>query len=740
MSPAYKTLIQKFTLIIGIIAIELGFIGIATAADYLVSDKQEYDLMMPKLKPGDHLILANGVWRNVNLVFEASGTAEKPITLRSETSGQVFISGVSDLKLAGEHLVVKGLVFKDGYSPTRELVSFRKNEKVFGNHIRFTENVIDSFNKPNRQDESGWIVLHGKNNRVDHNHIVGKTNKGPSLIVRLNADQSQENNHLIDHNYFGHRPTLGGNGGETIRIGVSKYSRVNAFTKVAKNYFEHAAGEVEIISNKSERTTITENVFYESKGSVVLRHGGHNVVSRNVFLGNGVAGTGGVRVINNDQQVFENYFEGLRGQKFNNGLTVMNGVPNSPVNRYHQVDGGVIRNNSFYDIAHIGLGVGSDQERSAAPTNTVISDNIITSDNDELVGVFDDISGISFTGNVSTKPNAEILKAEISPRLKLERADNGLLYPIVTDKSANATALTNAGAPRDLDPIERHDTGVSWYSKPNRTLGKPSAIRVDNNAYALEQAVNSSANGDTLLLTGTYVLPEPLVVRHGIALKAAPNSKAVIVAASGPAIEILAGANLHLEGIHLQQANTVYPLLFAPGYKYDGQYTLSMKNVTATSLTKESNGPLFSSSANSFADSISIDGLEVDNWKAPVFTLSGKGLNGWYLADELDITNSSFTNISGPLVDFGRDGRDESTFGPLFKFSNSTISNVRNIANLDGIDGFEFINNEITNSGAIKVQQRVLGYPFIMKGNTIKGASEINVIGRDGDVFDFKNK
>jgi len=90
--------------------------------------------------------------------------------------------------------------------------------------------------------------------------------------------------------------------------------------------------------------------------------------------------------------------------------------------------------------------------------------------------------------------------------------------------------------------------------------------------------------------------------------------------------------------------------------------------------------------------------------------LSGKGLDGWYLTDSLHIADSTFTNVEGPLVDFGRDGRDESTFGPLFKFEDSTIKNVKNILNLDGIDGFEFTNNKITDSGEINVQQRVLGF------------------------------
>ena len=728
MSDVKIKLASSFVLIC-CLALQVLFVKDALAKDYLVNNLEEYKDSLPKLKPGDHLVLADGVWRDVKLVFEGKGTEEQPIYLRAETSGQVQISGVSNLRIAGEHLVIKGLVFKDGYSPSRELISFRKNKKHYANHVRFTENVVDAFNKPNRQDEDSWIVLHGKNNRVDHNHIVGKTNKGPSLIVRLNAKQSEENHHLIDHNYFGHRPTLGGNGGETMRIGVSQTSRISSYTKIFRNYFEHCNGEVEIISNKSERNTITENVFYESKGSVVFRHGGHNTVSRNIFFGNGVDDTGGVRVINNDQKVFDNYFEGLRGQKFNAGLTIMNGVPNSPENRYHQVDGGVIRNNSFYDIAHIGLGVGSDQERSAPPINTRFANNIVTSKNPQLVGVFDDISGIAFEDNVADNKNASTLKAKVVKNLKLKRAENGLLYP---------TKKLNAGAPKDLKPLKRHESGMSWYPKPKRSESVRSATVVNGNAGALIRALELASAGDILELSaGTYDLHSPLKVSDELTIKAAAGDKPVIRAINGPAIELFAGAELHLNGVRFEQANPMLPVIFAAGYKYDGKYSLTLENIEASSIAKESNGPFLSSSVTSFADAIRVKGLNVENWKGAVFDLSGQGLNGWYLADRLHISDSTFSQVSGPIVDFGRDGRDESTFGPLFKLVDSKIEQVKNVVKLSGIDGFEFADNKVIDSGQIDVQQRVLGYPFVMSGNVFENTPKARVTGRDGDTFNF---
>ena len=62
--------------------------------------------------------------------------------------------------------------------------------------------------------------------------------------------------------------------------------------------------------------------------------------------------------------------------------------------------------------------------------------------------------------------------------------------------------------------------------------------------------------------------------------------------------------------------------------------------------------------------------------------LSGEGLEGWYLTDDLKIANSTFENVAGPVVRYYREGRDESTFGPRFVLYKSKLKNV-------GADGVE---------------------------------------------------
>ena len=110
------------------------------------------------------------------------------------------MEGQSNLRIAGKHIVVEGLVFRNGHTPTGEVISFKKSKKKLCNNCRVTECVIDNYNTSDRFDSDYWVGIYGKNNRFDHNYLVGKRNRGVTLAVRLNSEESLENNHRIAHN------------------------------------------------------------------------------------------------------------------------------------------------------------------------------------------------------------------------------------------------------------------------------------------------------------------------------------------------------------------------------------------------------------------------------------------------------------------------------------------------------------------------------------------------------------
>lgn len=178
----------------------------ASATDYLVNDQQAYEAALDRVEPGDRIVLADGVWEDFEIVFEATGTAQAPIYLMAQTPGQVILTGQSNLRIGGSHLVVWGLTFRDGHSPTSEVIAFRRDSRTLANHTRLVETVIEDFNQPDREMQDSWVVVYGQNNRIDRNAFVGKTNRGPTMVVRLNSEGSQNNNHVIENNYFGAAP------------------------------------------------------------------------------------------------------------------------------------------------------------------------------------------------------------------------------------------------------------------------------------------------------------------------------------------------------------------------------------------------------------------------------------------------------------------------------------------------------------------------------------------------------
>ena len=335
----------------------------ALASNTIVSNDKEIMLANKNAKPGDTITLKNGSWENITLKLNCKGTKQQPIVFKAETKGKVIISGNSKLLLGGDYIMIDGLYFTNGYSGEDAVIKFSINSNEVANNCRVTNTVINDFNNPKRLNENYWVALYGKNNRLDHCTFLNKKNIGVLLAVILEDDRSRANFHSIDHNYFGVRIPLASNGGEIIRVGVSEHCEFNSNTKIENNYFEKCDGEAEVISIKSGENIVRNNLFKECQGAVVLRHGNYNIIANNVFLGNGKKGTGGVRVINKGHLIVNNFFFKCKGVDFRSPLSIMNGVPNSPANRYVGVSDAVIANNSFYDCTPISFCEGRSEER-----------------------------------------------------------------------------------------------------------------------------------------------------------------------------------------------------------------------------------------------------------------------------------------------------------------------------------------------------------------------------------------
>jgi len=651
-----------------------------TSNAQLVSTIEQFNQAVATVKPGDEIILADGVWSDVELVFIGKGTADQPITLTAQTPGKVIITGQSNLSFSGEYIVISDLVFKDGSTPTGEVISFRTSTDDLANHSRVTNTVIDNFSTIDRPMSDLWVAMYGKNNRFDHNSLVNKRNRGVTLAVRMNTEASRKNHHLIEYNYFGPRQILGSNGGETLRIGTSHFSREYSNTTAQYNYFDRTNGEHEIISNKSSGNALINNVFFETQGTLTMRHGHFTKVEGNYFLGNRKPNTGGIRIINESQSVSNNYMYGLTGQRLRGALVIMNGVPNSPPNRYDPVIDSAMNNNIVIDSDYIELGAGADEERSAPPTTSEFKGNIILGkSNLTPFTLYDDMSGINFNGNYLNEEASTVIKSGFAPTpYTVSVNEHGL-------KAPSQALLDKIGFGEVKLPVTKQETGAVFYPKTEATIAFNSgdSIAVPAGTNTLLNALASSKAGDILVLEngGDYLLTKFAEIHHPVTIMANAGKKPIIRSQKPNFINIENGGALAVENLWFDGAES-------PDYKGNNvistsstsmniNYRLSVRNIKVTDLDVNGYFYFFKANAGTFADTIDIIDSEFINITGAILQLNREVDDlGIYSVENLTLSGNTFTDIKEEVVTLYRGGRDESTFGPIVTVTDNTLANV----------------------------------------------------------------
>ncbi len=508
----------------------------------LVRDAAEINALLNTLQPGDTLLMKSGFWKDQRIVIKGEGTEEQPIVLKAEIPGKVWLTGKSNLRISGQYVVVDGLYFVNGYSPDGAVVEFRYGSK-WANHCRLTNSAIVDYNPSSKSNDYKWVSLYGQYNRVDHCYFAGKTNSGTTLVVWL---ATKPNYHRIDHNHFGPRPDLGYNGGETIRIGTSDYSMYDSYTTVEWNYFEHCDGEIEIISNKSCKNTYRYNTFDECQGTLTLRHGNACDVYANFFFGHKNGRSGGVRIIGEDHRVYNNYFQDLNGSDYRAAISMMNGVPNSPLNRYFQVKRAQVLFNTIVNCYQpFVIGAGKDAEKTLPPLDCIIADNVVsTSVSSQIVTLEDQPINLTWQGNIFY--GAELGFADTGgvkledPLLQL--AADGLYRPaegspvlgaaqgafdfVSSDMDGQPrTEPKDVGAdqkssdPVAVFPLQPGDVGPEWY--PPEPPPIP-VIYVQAGKDSLKNALSKAEDGEIIELitdAGVYTVSSSLTISKNVTIR-----------------------------------------------------------------------------------------------------------------------------------------------------------------------------------------------------------------------------
>ena len=411
------------------------------------------------LMPGDVVIWENGTYSDdETLNFKGTGTADSPIIFRAATPGGVIFTGGLKMDIGGEYLITEGFQWKGGEGASN-FIEFRYRT-TYAQHCTIQNCVIDGLIiNPDDRDEAAnpddpedspsipkhrWVVLYGNYNSVLNCSFLNKDSAGALILVELeynaftNGEPDEEEGivsenirheevgHIIDHNYFFNFEKIDAslsNAGdsETIRVGTSEYQNVNCATTVSNNYFVQADGENEIITNKSRNNKYINNTFRRSRGSLVLRHGAGATVQGNVFLGENIEGTGGLRIVDSDHIITNNYIQDCINEdkdnqaKWNNGITFMGGNSKSVTdptvesldNGYQKTENIILSNNTIvnsYSPLFFNGAKGKNDTKGIVSNNVIFfeeaSENLTDIISGDDANSFSEISELSYSDNV----------------------------------------------------------------------------------------------------------------------------------------------------------------------------------------------------------------------------------------------------------------------------------------------------------------------------------------------------
>ncbi|MEL7424822.1 MAG: chondroitinase-B domain-containing protein, partial [Bacteroidota bacterium] len=677
----------------------------------LVNNIDELNQAISEAKPGDEIILANGDWQDVEINFFGTGTAETPITLRAETAGEVTLQGSSNLKLGGEHLIVDGLYFINGASPSASVIQFFINDDSLANHCRVTNTVIKDFNKAQKNQQDLWVLFKGRHNELDHCYLAGKSNRGPTVRIDLAGNESINNYHQIHHNHFGPRPPKGGPSAETLQIGNSYTSVSPSYTMVSDNFFERCNGEVEVISSKTNFNEFRNNVFYKSEGSLVTRHGNYCTVDGNYFIGDEASPhVGGIRLIGTGHWITNNYFYNLRGEIFRGPLAVMNGIPKSPLNRYIQVTDVVVAYNTWVNCSSPWqFGVGSNiserdvlppsEIRSETPIRTLVANNVIYNKVGDEVPLlrYDSIDGINFQSNLINNqgvafrgvdglevmdfsmneleediwaPTSDLSEVEVHQGFEFEQITTDLLG---NSREGNNTvgAVLGASAQRpNIMDLSRY--GPNWYdpTPPEREATTHSV----GTAGELVEAVNSAKDGDIIVLNSSqYELSSPLKITKTLSIQSVDAQNKATISYTGadgsPAFEMNPKGQLTLKAVNLQGSGGNYAFASLQ------ENMSSLYNLWVTDAEISGFDYVLQGYKHSFAEYVRFQSTTIKDCNKGIVLASEDDDKGEYNAENLHIIDCQFDGIAQNAVNYYRGGYDESTVGGNLVIKGSSFTN-----------------------------------------------------------------
>ena len=416
------------TVVSGVIAV-MAWGPSASAAEIAVGPDMPVEKALAAAKPGDVVLLPDGVHKDLKIVFEAAGQPEKPVTLRAKNPGKCILTGDARVTLKGRHGVVEGLMFDQAWGDVIVLFSGATD-------CRLTDCAFTECGRPHSTAGRAIDMKSGSHrNRVDHCLMRGNLSQGMGVSFNP-VDNLESTENVFDHNYFLDIVPRAANGQESVQIAPAPTPTTKVRSVVEWNLFVRANGDPEVISNKSCDNIYRFNTFRDcTRSELCLRGGRGALVYGNFFFGC----KGGVRFYREGHTIVGNYIEGCE-----HGIA----APQGDVNHTPATDCLIAHNtivNCKIQGIHTGGNQGGKNVRSDVPQPARLKflNNLIVSGEGRMVAV-DGGSDLTWQGNlVYALPPTQGAK-EAVPGLKadgIKVADPGLV------KADGLMRLPSSGSP-----------------------------------------------------------------------------------------------------------------------------------------------------------------------------------------------------------------------------------------------------------------------------------------------------
>lgn len=356
------------------------------------------------VQPGDTIVISKGQFdTDGSVTIKKNGTADKRIVIKSEShlGTELINESYFDLRKCS-YITLSGFIFS-----SMDVTAIKLQAS---HHIRITNNIF----RIKETESTKWVYVGGiwddaytysHDNRIDHNIFENKTQPGNFITIDGSSEPTYQvsQRNTIDHNLFRNNNPRAVNEKESIRIGWSELSMSSSFTVVESNLFSDCNGDPEIISVKCCDNIIRNNTFRGSKGTLSLRHGNRTSVYGNFFFGEGVSGTGGIRIYGDDHKIYNNYFEGLTGTKWDAPITLTNGDYDgvTSYSKHFRINRAkIIFNTLVNNTSGIEIGFTNNGSYSKPPRDVTIANNIIIGSENNLVLVISTPTNFTWSGNI----------------------------------------------------------------------------------------------------------------------------------------------------------------------------------------------------------------------------------------------------------------------------------------------------------------------------------------------------